>query len=91
MGTRAILFDLDDTLVPKRAAAQAAFLRTCELARKSRGLDPAALTESVRASARELWYAAPTIQYCLDIGIRSWEGLWARFLGDDPHLSELRD
>ena len=90
MATTLILCDLDDTLVVERSAAQAAFLATCERAREIHGLDPAELTESVRTAARGLWRAAPTARYCRDIGISSWEGLWARFLGDDPSVVQLR-
>ena len=44
----------------------------------------------MRHRAREAWFAAPTITYCQAIGIASWEGLWARFPGDDPILEALR-
>jgi putative hydrolase of the HAD superfamily len=89
VSTRLILCDLDDTLVVERGAAQAAFLATCDIAREMHGLDPAALTESVRAEARRLWRAAPTIEYCREIGISSWEGLWARFAPGGGGLAEL--
>ena len=91
MPITAVLFDLDETLVMEQASNEAAFLATCELARRRYGIDPQALTQSVRQRARELWRASPTIDYCLSIGISSWEGLWARFLGDDPGLRALRE
>ena len=91
MMSKALLFDLDDTLVIEEASAEAAFLATCERARERYGLDPQALTQSVRERARQLWFASPTHPYCRTIGISSWEGLWARFLGDDPHLKALRE
>lgn len=90
MAIAAVLFDLDDTLVEEQPAAEAAFLATCALARERYGIDPAALHQSVRDHARRLWYESPTIGYCRDIGISSWEGLWGRFLGDDPSLQALR-
>ena len=90
MAIRSILFDLDDTLVVEGAAADAAFLATCERAHEKYGIDPEALHQSVRYHARELWRAATTITYCRAIGISSWEGLWARFLGSDPNLKRLR-
>ena len=89
MAIRSILFDLDDTLVIEGAAADAAFLATCEHANKPYGIDPQALHQSVRYHARELWRASATITYCRAIGISSWEGLWARFFGDDPTLKKL--
>ncbi len=87
----AILFDLDDTLVVEEASVEAAFLATCERVRKKHGVEPETLHQTVRREAREVWQAAPTITYCRTIGISSWEGLWARFLGDDPNLKTLRE
>ena len=91
MAIKSILFDLDDTLVVEGAAADAAFLATCERAHEKHGINPEALHQSIRYHARELWRASTTITYCRAIGISSWEGLWARFLGSDPNLKRLRD
>ena len=85
-----ILFDLDDTLVVEEASAEAAFLATCERAYEPYGIDSKELHQSVRHHARQLWQAPSTTSYCRAIGISSWEGLWARFLGDDPNLKALR-
>jgi putative hydrolase of the HAD superfamily len=85
-----ILFDFDDTLVVEEPSAEEAFLAAGELARRKYGIEPTALHESVRRCARTLWKAAPTHAYCRTIGISSWEGLWARFLGDHPSLEALR-
>lgn len=88
--TSAILFDLDDTLVADEAATTDAFLAASLLAQARHGIDPTALTNSVRRQAQRLWRAAPTITYCRAIGISSTEGLRARFSGDDPNLVALR-
>ena len=85
-----IIFDLDDTLVVEGASAEAAFLATREHAHEQYGIDPKALHQAVRHHAGELWRASATITYCRSIGISSWEGLWARFLGNDPDLKRLR-
>ena len=90
MAIRSILFDLDDTLVVEGVSADAAFLATCERAHEKHGINTEALHQSVRYHARELWRTSPTITYCRAIGISSWEGLWARFLGNDPNLKRLR-
>ena len=87
---RALVFDLDDTLVVEEASAEAAFLQTCELAKSRYGLDPAALHATLRETARSIWHNAPARAYCVEIGISSWEGLWARFPGRDEHLKTLR-
>ena len=91
MPITAVLFDLDETLVMEAASNDAALLATCERARRRFGIDPQSLTNAVRQRAQELWHASPTIDYCRDIGISSWEGLWARFTGDDPGLTALRE
>ena len=85
-----VLFDLDDTLVAEESSAEAAFLATCEHARRRYGVDPHALHRAVRERAREAWFAAPTSDYCRAVGVASWEGLWARFPGDDPNHEALR-
>jgi putative hydrolase of the HAD superfamily len=69
---KAIILDLDDTLVVEEASAEAAFLETCELARQHYGVDPAALHASVRRICRNLWHQAPGRAYCVEIGISSW-------------------
>jgi putative hydrolase of the HAD superfamily len=84
----ALLFDLDDTLVPEEASALAAFAATARLAPAA---DAARLAPDARAHARALWRAAPTYPYCKRIGISSWEALWCRFEGDDETMCELRD
>jgi putative hydrolase of the HAD superfamily len=91
MPIAAILFDLDETLMPDESVATEALLTACELARERHGIDPQALQRSVREHARQLWHASPTIDYCRAIGISSWEGLWGRFEGDDPNLRALRE
>jgi len=88
---RALIFDLDDTLVVEEASAEAAFIETGELARARYGLDPRALHRTVRKTCRQLWYAFPSHPYCKTVGISSWEGLWAEFLGPDPNLKRLHD
>jgi len=88
---KAVVFDLDDTLVVEVAAAEAAFLETAGLAADQYNLDVQSLVKAVREHARPLWHASPAREYCLRIGVSSWEGLWARYEGDDPNLEILRD
>jgi putative hydrolase of the HAD superfamily len=88
---RALLFDLDETLMVEESAAEAAFLASAQLAATEHGADPQALATDARARARELWYAAPTHAYCMRVGISSWEGLWCRFVGEHPDVRALRD
>jgi putative hydrolase of the HAD superfamily len=87
---KALIFDLDDTLVVEEASAEAAFLATCERARARYGIEPHRLHAAVRENCRRLWHAAPARPYCVEIGISSWEALWARFEGRDENLRVLR-
>lgn len=87
---KALIFDLDDTLVVEEAAAEAAFLQTCELAQRRHGIDPGGLHATLRQTARRLWHGSPARAYAVAIGISSWEALWARFEGDDEDLRTLR-
>lgn len=91
MTIKAVIFDLDDTLVVEQASAQDAFLAACALAHKRYGIDATELCQTAQEKARELWHRSPVRPYCVSIGISSWEGLWARFYGDDPNLKILRE
>jgi putative hydrolase of the HAD superfamily len=86
----ALLFDLDETLVPDEPAASASFAAVAGFAATACDIDARRLAAGARAHARGLWYAAPTIDYCLRVGISSWEGLWCRFEGDGPEVRSLR-
>lgn len=86
-----IIFDLDDTLVVEEASAEAAFIEAGELARVRYGIDPNKLHAAVRETCRGLWYGFPSHPYCKTVGISSWEGMWAEFIGAAPELKALHD
>ena len=86
----AILFDLDDTLLVEMASADAAFLATCALAEEKHGVDPEVLHRHLRREARALWVASPEREIIERISISHWEGLWARYEGEDAAMARLR-
>lgn len=86
-----LLFDLDDTLMVEEQAAASAFAATARFAALQHEIDAAKLAADARSRARELWYAATTHDYCLRVGISSWEGLWCRFEGEEDEVRALRD
>jgi putative hydrolase of the HAD superfamily len=87
----AVVFDLDDTLVADAASIAAALRNTAALAAEMQeGVEPAALADSVRRRARELWHAHPLYPWAKRIGIASNEALWSRFGGDGDELAQLR-
>jgi putative hydrolase of the HAD superfamily len=86
---KTLIFDMDDTLVVEEASAGVAFEAACGFAARETGLDAGELHESIRRCCREIWHKAPARQYCIDIGISSWEALWAQFTGEDDNLRIL--
>jgi FMN phosphatase YigB (HAD superfamily) len=68
-----VLIDLDDTCIPDRAGTESAVASL--LAELGAPADPGSVERRLIA-ARTLWRSGPHYQYCLDMGISSWEGLW---------------
>ena len=87
----AIIFDLDDTLLIEEAAAKSAMLETCEYAKQVCHIESVYLLNTLKTTCREFWHESPAREYCLKIGISSWEGLWSRFLGENDELKKLRE
>ena len=75
---RAILFDLDETLILDEPVSQQAFAAAASLAAPLIA-DPAVVAAEAGAVARRLWAEGPAYAYCQRIGHSSWEGLWARY------------
>lgn len=86
---KVILFDLDDTLILEKKSMDDALYSTCSFCSKFINIDPLSLKYTVKETARDLWHQLPTYQYCLKIGVSSWEGLWANFLGEAKETKEL--
>ena len=82
----AVIFDLDDTLVVEEPGAVAAYMEICKQAKQHCGVDADKLYAIVREIARDIWRQSPARPYCVKTGISSWEGLVARFEGDNPWL-----
>jgi putative hydrolase of the HAD superfamily len=84
--TDAILFDLDDTLVPDEAAFEEAALATAGSLGVSDGLGAA-----VRRHARDAWRTGPHWGWFRLIGTSSWEGLWAPAGGSGARIEAIRE
>lgn len=87
---RAVLFDLDDTLLPDEAAADAAILVTAAHARAIHNLAPDDLRASVRRIARERFRAHPAVSNYQSFDVSSWEALSSSFAGADAEMTALR-
>lgn len=81
MAKKAVLFDLDDTLLWDERSVEEAFRATCDYAQERTSVDPVKLEEAVRAEARELYSSYETFDFTKMIGINPFEGLWANFTG----------
>lgn len=79
---KAIIFDLDDTLLDDKRSIQEAMRATCEQAAEKYDINPEALEAKVRDIARERYKAYETYAFAKKIGINPFEGLWGTF--DDP-------
>lgn len=86
-----LIFDMDDTLVIEKASAEAALRATCRFANEKVGANQDNLYNRIRESCRSFWHKSPVRYFCLDVGISSWEGLWASFDGDNKNLRILAD
>jgi putative hydrolase of the HAD superfamily len=87
---KAILFDLDDTLVVEENAVVETFLETSLPVEQKYGIDAQDFAETARNKIREIWYQLPTIAYARKIAISSWEALWAQFDGPQEEIQQLR-
>ncbi|MGB2992020.1 MAG: HAD family hydrolase [Paenisporosarcina sp.] len=76
---KAIIFDLDDTLLWDKKSVETAFQLTCKLAAKKVPIDPSKLEEAVRIEASELYASYETYPFTKLIGINPFEGLWGTF------------
>lgn len=87
---KAILFDLDETIILDEPILEEAFLAAAELAGPL-GADWRRLAKQAWTTARRLWADGPHFAYCDRIGHSAGEGLWARYdRGEHPAIAGLR-
>ncbi|WP_040949247.1 HAD family hydrolase [Gorillibacterium massiliense] len=80
MTLKAVLFDLDDTLLWDERSVQEAFAATCRTAAaKYPQLDADQLETEVRREARGIYEAFEAFPFTKMIGINPFEALWANF------------
>lgn len=88
---KAIVFDLDDTLLWDKKSVATAFERTCAFAAEEKGVDPAALEEAVRTEARALYASYETFEFTKMIGINPFEGLWGTFDDEGNMFQKMKE
>lgn len=87
---RAVLLDLDDTLVVEYAAVEEAFFATCAEAWVEYDVEPEALQRTVREQARLRWYSCEQAAFIESVGASSFDALRASFRGEGDALAWLR-
>lgn len=90
MTPEAIIFDLDDTLYPDVATRDLTLRIMGKRLSRQFDIDVERFRETVRWTAREIWYASPVSEYSRSVGMSSWEGLWAKFHGDNDQVVRMR-
>lgn len=91
MTIRAVVFDLDDTIIREAEVAMGRLAATSELLDEP-GNDPKAWQATVLEEARRIWRASPWCDdHLIPLGVASWEGLWSTGLGNHPRLDGWSD
>lgn len=86
---KAIMFDLDDTLLWDNRSVNEAFAETCQVAAEKYQLDPKKLEEEVKKAARKLYASYETFEFTKMIGINPFEGFWGKFRDDTDDFRKL--
>ncbi len=92
MSYKAVLFDLDDTLLWDERSIKESFEAVCAAAAKEvPTIDPQKLEDAVRREARALYESFETYPFTQMIGINPFEGLWGKFTsGKQPEFRKLQ-
>lgn len=92
---KAIIFDVDETLLHEETTERRAFelacsgLRTGASLRRREQPDVSQMCDLLFATAEELWRENPVHAFTDEVGISCREGLWGVFSGPCPELNKL--
>lgn len=88
--TKAILFDLDETLLMDHKSTHLSFIEACSIL-KEYHIHLGDFVHSLRGIARGLWLKNPSAEFIRQIEAGSSEGLWSTFEGESTELRALRE
>jgi putative hydrolase of the HAD superfamily len=88
---RAVIFDLDDTLIWDERISRQALMETAQRAAEATGADGGRLAMAAKNAAEQLWHAHAPVERCEQLGIVAFEGMWGHFHGEDEYLRHLRE
>ncbi|MHB8431436.1 MAG: HAD family hydrolase [Acidimicrobiales bacterium] len=86
MTVSAIIFDLDDTLIVEQDYAMASLREALSV---FPDVVPVEVQDIALEAIRQVWRQGEDHPLCHQVGIASWEGLWATFEGNHPSLDGL--
>lgn len=87
---KAVIFDLDDTLLWDDRSVNEALTAACDYASEKHGIDSSKLEQLIREKAPEIYASFDTIDYVKDIGIGYFEGLWGDFNCEGEQQEKVR-
>jgi putative hydrolase of the HAD superfamily len=87
---KAIIFDLDDTLLWDNKSIKTAFEKTCQYAEQASGADCTKLEDAVRLEASTLYSSYETYPFTKMIGINPFEGLWGTFDDEGEDFQKMK-
>ena len=90
MPLKALLFDLDNTLVPEMANYELAFSAACGEVARRHSFDLTEFRAAVFRSAEDLWRESETFDFCAMLGIGSPTSLLSEFPGERTEFALLR-
>ncbi|RDW16921.1 haloacid dehalogenase [Oceanobacillus arenosus] len=88
---KAILFDLDDTLLWDEKSVKTAFEKTSNVAHAKYEIDQEVFEQKVRENACRLYASYDVYPFTQMIGINPFEGLWAEFLDEGEEFRKLKE
>lgn len=91
MKFRAVLFDLDDTLVWDERISRQALVETAARGAAVYGLDAGRLAAAAKRASDELWRAHAPVTRCDELGIVAFEGMWGHFHGEEEYVKHLHE
>jgi len=88
---KAIIFDLDDTLLVDVDVSHEAFHEVAKKAQSRYGVEPSLFISDAKSISQSLWEDGECRSYCESIGVSPFECLWGTFTeGDSSDLNALR-
>lgn len=86
---KALIFDLDETLILDAPVSEQAFFAAAQDAALHYPVQPQPVAEAAKEAAMEIWREGPFFEYCDRIGHSAFEGLWASYSQPTPEIQGL--